>query len=79
MRPALYGAITSFRLAGKTSKADNDAIVAKLRDTHKVLTVRRAGVAKGQCIRVTPSLYTRDEDLDRFVAALAAITGEKAG
>jgi selenocysteine lyase/cysteine desulfurase len=53
--------------------------VATLRDTHKILTVRRAGVAKGQCIRVTPSLYTRDEDLDRFVAALAAITGEKAG
>ncbi|TWI64080.1 selenocysteine lyase/cysteine desulfurase [Bradyrhizobium huanghuaihaiense] len=75
----LYGAITSFRLAGKTSKADNDAIVAKLRDTHKVLTVRRAGVAKGQCIRVTPALYTDEADLDRFVEALAAITGSKTG
>jgi isopenicillin-N epimerase len=77
--PGMYGALTSFRLAGKISKADNDAIVATLRDTHKILTVRRAGVAKGQCIRVTPSLYTRDEDLDRFVAALTAITGEKSG
>ena len=77
--PGMYGALTSFRLAGKVSKADNDAIVATLRDTHKILTVRRAGVAKGQCIRVTPSLYTRDEDLERFVVALAAITGEKAG
>jgi len=37
--------------------------VATLRDTIN-LTVRRAGVAKGQCIRVTPSLYTRDEDLE---------------
>lgn len=77
--PGMYGALTSFRFAGKVSKADNDAIVATLRDTHKILTVRRAGVAKGQCIRVTPSLYTRDEDLDRFVTALAAMTGEKAG
>ncbi|MGY4284090.1 selenocysteine lyase/cysteine desulfurase [Bradyrhizobium sp. LM2.7] len=75
----LYGAITSFRLAGKTSKADNDATVAKLRDTYKVLTVRRAGVARGQCIRVTPALYTEEADLDRLVEALAAITGTKAG
>jgi len=77
--PGLYGAITSFRLAGKTSKADNDATVAKLRDEHKVLTVRRAGVAKGQCIRVTPALYTEEADLDRLVEALAVITGTKAG
>ena len=69
----------SFRLAGKTSKADNDAVVAKLRDSYKVLTVRRAGVAKGQCIRVTPALHTEEADLDRLVEALAAITGTKAG
>ncbi|MCK1388908.1 aminotransferase class V-fold PLP-dependent enzyme [Bradyrhizobium sp. 21] len=77
--PGLYGALTSFRLAGKTSKADNDATVAKLRDGHKILTVRRAGVAKGQCIRVTPALYNDESDLDRFVEALAVITGTKTG
>ncbi|MCP3417871.1 aminotransferase class V-fold PLP-dependent enzyme [Bradyrhizobium brasilense] len=74
----LYGSITSFRLAGKTSRTDNDAIVAELRDSHKVLTVRRAGVAKGQCIRVTPALYTKEADLDRLVDALAVVTGTKA-
>ena len=74
-----YGAITSFRLTGKTSKADNDAVVAKLRDGFKVHTVRRAGVAKGQCIRVTPALYTAEADLDRLVEALAVITGTRAG
>jgi len=74
-----YGAITSFRLAGKTGKADNDAIVAKLRDGHKVMTVRRAGVARGQCIRVTPALYTGEADLDRLVEALAVVTGTKTG
>ncbi|UFZ05255.1 aminotransferase class V-fold PLP-dependent enzyme [Bradyrhizobium ontarionense] len=77
--PGLYGAITSFRLSGKISKADNEAIVARLRDDHKVLTVRRAGVAKGQCIRVTPALYTGEEDLDRLVEALAVISGTKNG
>lgn len=74
-----YGAITSFRLTGKTSKADNDAIVAKLRDSHKVMTVRRAGVARGQCIRVTPALFTDEADLDRLVEALAIVTGTKTG
>lgn len=74
-----YGAITSFRLAGKTSKADNEAIVVKLRDNHKIMTVRRAGVAKGQCIRVTPALFTDEADLDRLVEALAVVTGTKTG
>ncbi|MFE0758034.1 aminotransferase class V-fold PLP-dependent enzyme [Inquilinus sp. NPDC058860] len=77
--PGLYGAITSFRLAGRTDKAANDAIVATLRDTHGVLTVRRAGVAAGQCIRVTPALYTQEADLDKLVRALATVTGSTAG
>jgi len=45
-----------------------------LRDRHKVLTVRRDGVAKGQCIRVSPALYTTEDEVDRFVVALAAET-----
>lgn len=74
-----YGAITSFRLAGRTSKADNEATVVKLRDSYKILTVRRAGVARGQCIRVTPALFTDEANLDRLVEALAVITGTKTG
>jgi selenocysteine lyase/cysteine desulfurase len=77
--PGMYGAITSFRFAGKTDKAENDKIVAALRDTHRILTVRRAGVAKGQCIRVAPALYTRTADLDKLVDALAVLSGSKAG
>ncbi|MNW17117.1 hypothetical protein D3C71_2161910 [compost metagenome] len=67
--------ITSFRLAGKTSAADNNAIVAELRDKHGIFSVRRAGVAKGQCIRISPALYTTEGDMDKLVAALKAITG----
>ena len=32
--------------------------------------MRRAGVAKGQCIRVSPAIYTSETDLDRLVQAL---------
>jgi selenocysteine lyase/cysteine desulfurase len=77
--PGLYAGITAFRLSGRTSKADNDAIVAELRDKHKVMTVRRAGVAKGQCIRVSPALYTTEADIDGFVEALAIVSGTRAG
>ena len=73
--PGLAAGITSFRVKNKGSREDNNALVAALRDKHKVLTVRRDGVAKGQCIRVSPALYTTEEEVDRLVAALAAETG----
>ena len=73
--PGLAAGITSFRVKNKGSREDNNALVAALRDKHKVLTVRRDGVANGQCVRVSPALYTTEEEVDRFVAALAAATG----
>ena len=73
--PGLAAGITSFRVKNKGSRDDNNALVVALRDKHKVLTVRRDGVAKGQCVRVSPALYTTEEEIDRFVAALAAETG----
>ena len=73
--PGLAAGITSFRVKNKGSRDDNNALVVALRDRHKVLTVRRDGVAKGQCVRVSPALYTTEEEIDRFVAALAAETG----
>jgi isopenicillin-N epimerase len=71
--PGMAAGITSFRLAGKTSAADNTAIVTQLREKHGIFTVRRGGVAKGQCVRISPALYTMEADLDRFVVALRAI------
>jgi isopenicillin-N epimerase len=72
--PELAAGITSFRVKNKGSRDDNNALVAALRDKHRVLTVRRDGVAKGQCIRVSPALYTTEEEVERFVVALAAET-----
>jgi len=77
--PGMAAGITSFRLAGKTSAADNTAIVTALRERFGLFTVRRGGVAKGQCIRVSPALFTTEQDVDRLVEALAVITGTKAG
>lgn len=70
----LYGGITAFRIKGKTSKDENNAIVKRLRDEFNVLTVRRGGVAKGDCIRVAPALYTLESELDQFINAVKSIT-----
>ncbi|MFI9786332.1 hypothetical protein ACIHEI_22980 [Kitasatospora sp. NPDC051984] len=68
--PAMYGAITSFRIAGRTSPADNEALARYLMDRHRIFTVRRGGPTGGDCVRVTPALFTRAADIDRFTAAL---------
>ncbi|WP_407121459.1 hypothetical protein [Bradyrhizobium sp. STM 3561] len=73
----LYGAITSFRIQARRTSPTTTPL-AQLRDSYNVFTVLR-GVAKGQCISMTPAIYTEEADLDRLVEALALITGTKAG
>lgn len=68
--PQMAAAITSFRLQGRTSKEDNDRIVEELVDKYGLFTVRRSGLARGDCVRVTPALYNRVADVDRLAEAL---------
>lgn len=70
----MHAGITSFRIKGKINKDDNNVLMTALRDKHRVLTVRRTGVAKGQCLRVSPALYTTEAELDRLVEGLSAIS-----
>ena len=69
---AAYGAITSFRLGALTSEADNTAIAQYLLEHHRIFTVRRGGPARGDCVRVTPALFTLSHQLDLLAAALRA-------
>jgi len=71
--PQLYGAITSFRLRGRTSHEDNVALARALLDRHRIFTVHRDGLASGACIRVTPALATRMSDCDRLAAAIRSL------
>lgn len=71
--PRCYGAITSFRLAGRTSHADNVALARLLLDKYGIFTVHRDGLATGSCVRVTPALATHMTDVDRLAAALREI------
>ena len=71
--PRLYCGITSFRLPGRTSAADNAAIAKDLLDRFGIFTVYRTGVAAGACIRVTPAVFTSGDEILKLVAALEQI------
>ena len=71
--PSLHGAITSFRIRGRTSKEDNVALAKTLLDKHRIFTVFRDGVASGCCVRVTPALASRTSDCDALAAAIRSI------
>lgn len=68
--PGMAAGITSFRLRGRTTRQDNDRIVEELLTRHGIFTARRSGLDRGDCVRVTPALYTRGADVDRLAAAL---------
>ena len=68
--PRMYAGITSFRMSGRTSAAENVEIARQLAERYRIFTVARDGVAKGSCIRVTPGFYTQTGDMDKLAAAL---------
>ncbi|MEU9834772.1 aminotransferase class V-fold PLP-dependent enzyme [Streptosporangium sp. NPDC048047] len=68
--PAMYGAITAFRFAGRTSEAGNVAITDDLYARYRIFTVRRGGPVRGDCVRVTPALFTSRDDVDLLATAL---------
>jgi isopenicillin-N epimerase len=73
--PSLYGAITSFRLRGRTSHEDNAALASALLDKHRIFTVHRDGLASGSCVRVTPALATRMHEMDALATAIRSLAG----
>ncbi|MDQ8160324.1 MAG: aminotransferase class V-fold PLP-dependent enzyme [Gemmatimonadota bacterium] len=71
--PALTGAITGFRLHGRGTAAANRALATTLHDEFGIFTFQRTGLAKGDCVRVTPTLYNTPADADKLAAAIRTI------
>jgi selenocysteine lyase/cysteine desulfurase len=69
----LVGAISSFRLHGRGDAAGNAAVTKALLDEFKIFVFTRTGLAKGDCIRVTPALYNSTADVDKLAAAITTI------
>ena len=74
--PRLAAAITSFRVRGKVTPAENEALAKRLLEGFGIFTVARTGVAGGACVRVTPGQFTRPAEVDALVAALKVIVAE---
>jgi selenocysteine lyase/cysteine desulfurase len=73
----MVAAITSFRLQGRLSGDENQRIVDDLRTRHGLFTVRRTGLDRGDCVRVTPALSNGAADADRLASALTALARER--
>ena len=71
----LVGAISSFRLHGRGDAASNAAITKTLLDEFTIFTFARTGLAKGDCVRVTPTLYNSAADVDALAVAITTIAG----
>jgi selenocysteine lyase/cysteine desulfurase len=71
--PDMVAGITSFRRRGHRTRQDAERIVDELLTRHGIFTARRTGVDGGDCVRVTPALYTRLEDVDRLARALLSL------
>jgi isopenicillin-N epimerase len=70
---ALVGAISSFRLHGRGDAASNKAITSTLLDQFEIFTFARTGLAKGDCVRVTPTLCNSATDVDALAVAITTI------
>jgi isopenicillin-N epimerase len=71
--PKLVGAITGFRLHGRGTRDANQAITKALLDEFGIFTFYRTGLAKGDCVRVTPALYNTVADADKLASALKTL------
>ena len=68
--PALVGAITGFRLHGRGTREANETIARTLHEEFGIFTFQRTGLANGDCVRVTPTLFNSPAQLDKLAAAL---------
>ena len=71
--PSLYGAITSFRLRGRTSHEDNVALAKTLLDKHRIFTVHRDGARLGIVRPRDARAGDPDERRDALAAAIRSI------
>lgn len=69
----MVGALTSFRLKGKTDRASNERVVNELLEKHRIFTYWRTGVSGGDCVRVTPTLFNSVKQVEMLAGALKAM------
>jgi selenocysteine lyase/cysteine desulfurase len=62
----LYAGLTSFRRKGRVDVKENLGLAKRLLEEAKILTVHRAGLESGACVRATPSMFTGLHDVEQL-------------
>lgn len=70
----LYAGITSFRVTGVTGVRENQQLASNLMQNHRIFTVYRDGLASGSCVRVTPAVFSKDEDMLKLADAIKELS-----
>ncbi len=70
--PDRVAVIGAFRLPGQRTWEQAQAAQRRFVEEHHILVVAKRGLASGPVLRVTPSLFNTDAEIDRFAAAVAA-------
>ena len=73
--PRMSAGMTGFRFKGRGTRQDVDAVVDTLLTKDGIFTRRSAGIEGGDCVRVTPALYSTPADVDRLATALREMAG----
>ncbi len=71
--PSMVCALTSVRVRQGTTRLPAAAVVRTLYDDFGIFTVARNGIARGDAVRITPTLANRPADVDALAAALRSI------
>jgi len=71
--PTMVCALTSVRLRSADPRVAAATLVRTLYDEFGVFTVARSGIARGDAVRITPTLANRMADVDALAAALRTI------
>lgn len=66
--------LTSFRIGGRGDRASNVAITSALLEKHGIFTHWRTGVARGDCVRVTPTLFNSVAQVEKLVGAVRSVS-----
>ncbi|MCB1670248.1 MAG: aminotransferase class V-fold PLP-dependent enzyme [Gammaproteobacteria bacterium] len=66
-----WSGIASFRLAGRNSAQDAQALQQILEQDYGIFTVARYGLESGACVRVTPQVFTAADEIGALIDAMS--------
>lgn len=66
--------MASFRLPGKNTVTDARELQQRLENDFGIFTVIRVGLASGSCVRITPQVFTSEDEISMLVDAMKKLS-----